>query len=90
MISISLTINGFLFHLDDQCQFWLDETAGVLTSPYFDGLQQHYGHSLNCIWTLKATEGYYINLEIDFFRVYSKMTNYIIYLIRYIWFIFLA
>ena len=90
MISISLTINGFLFHLDDQCQFWLDETAGVLTSPYFDGLDQHYGQNLNCIWTLKATEGYYINLEIDFFRVYSKMTNYIINSIRYIWFIFLA
>ena len=74
MISISLTINGFLFHLDDQCQFWLDETAGVLTSPYFDGSNQIYGHNLNCIWTLKATEGFYINLEIDYFRVYI-MTN---------------
>ena len=69
MISISLTINGFLFHLDDQCQFWLDETAGVLTSPYFDGFNQRYGHNLNCIWTLNAEEGFYINLEIDYFKV---------------------
>ena len=69
MICISLTINAFLFHIDDQCQFWLDETAGVLTSPYFDGNDQIYGHNLNCIWTLKATEGFYINLEIDYFDV---------------------
>ena len=75
MISILLTITGFLFHIDDQCQFWLDETAGVLTSPYFDGLQQRYGHNLNCIWTLNAKEGFYINLEIDYFRVYIIMTN---------------
>ena len=70
MLCISLTINAFLFHIDDQCQFWLDETAGVLTSPYFDGPQQRYGHNLNCIWTLNAEEGFYINLEIDYFRVY--------------------
>ena len=74
---IFIIIDAFLFHIDDHCQFWLDETAGVLTSPYFDGINQFYGQNLNCIWTLKAAEGYYINLEIDFFRVYSKMTNYI-------------
>ena len=71
MISILLTITDFLFHLDDQCQFWLDETAGVLTSPYFDGLQQRYGHNLNCIWTLNAKEGFYINLDLDYLRVYT-------------------
>ena len=75
MICISLTINAFLFHIDDQCQFWLDETAGVLTSPYFDGLQQRYGHNLNCIWTLNAKEGFYINLEIDYFKVYIMIIH---------------
>ena len=70
MICISLTINAFLFHIDDQCQFWLDETAGVLTSPYFVSRKQRYVHNLNCIWTLNAKEGFYINLEIDFFKVY--------------------
>ena len=59
----------FLFHIDDHCQFWIDETAGVLKSPYFDGINQHYGHNLNCIWTLNAIEGFYINLEIDYFMV---------------------
>ena len=72
---IFIIIDAFLFHIDDHCQFWLDEAARVLMSPYFDGIDQLYGHNLNCTWTLKATEGYYINLEIDFFRVYSKMTN---------------
>ena len=70
MICISLTIDAFLFHVDDHCQFWLDETTRVLTSPYFDGIDQMYGHNLNCIWTLNAKEGFYINLEIDFFKVY--------------------
>ena len=74
-------IDAFLFHVDDHCQFWIDETAGVLTSPYFTGdyqlygtfsfgITQLYGHNLNCIWTLNAEEGFYINLEIDYFRVY--------------------
>ena len=62
----------FLFHIDDHCQFWLDEIAGVLTSPYFDGSHQIYGHNLNCIWTLNAKEGFYINLKIDYFKVYIK------------------
>ena len=66
---ISTIIYAFLFNLDDHCQFWIDETAGVLKSPYFDGSDQHYGHNLNCIWTLNAKEGFYINLEIDYFKV---------------------
>ena len=62
-------------HIDNHCQFWLDETAQVLTSPYHNvNLYQRYGHNLNCIWTLKATEGFHINLEIDYFRVYTIMT----------------
>ena len=60
------------------CKFWLDETTGVLTSPYFDGIQQRYGHNLNCTWTLKAEEGFYINLEINFFSV-RKNKKYIIF-----------
>ena len=72
---ISAIIYAFLFHIDDHCQFWIDETAGVLKSPYFDGSDQHYGHNLNCIWTLNAKEGFYINLEIDYFKVYIIMTN---------------
>ena len=74
---ISININAFLFHIDDHCQFWLDETAGVLTSPYFDDIDLYddlelYGHNLNCIWSLAAAkEGFYINLKIDYFEVYT-------------------
>ena len=55
--------------IDDECQFWLDKTIGVLISPYFDDLRQQYGHNLNCTWTLTAKEGFYLNLEIDSFDV---------------------
>ena len=73
---IFIIIDDFLFHIDDHCHFWLDETAQVLTSPYFDGFHQRYGHNLNCTWTLTAAkEGFYINLEIDYFRVYTIMTH---------------
>ena len=60
------------------CKFWLHETAGVLTSPYFDGNGDgnFYGHNLNCTWTLTAIEGFYINLEIDYFKVNNG--NYVI------------
>ena len=75
---ICIIIYAFLFHIDDHCQFWLDETAGVLTSPYFDGTIQRYGHNLNCIWTLNAKKGFYINLEINYFRVYKYNYWYII------------
>ena len=75
---IYIIINAVLFHIDDHCQFWLDETAGSLTSPNFDGSFQLYGHNLNCIWTLNAIEGFYINLEIDFFRVCIMTNSYII------------
>ena len=72
---ISIIIKPFLFHKDDHCQFWLDETARVLTSPHFDGINQRYGHNLNCTWTLNAEDGFYINLEIDYDRVYTITTN---------------
>ena len=58
-----------IYLIDDECQFWLNETAGVLTSPHFNGNQQHYGHNLNCTWTLTVKEEFYINLEIDYFKV---------------------
>ena len=54
------------------CQFWLNESAGTLTSPYFDGLNQAYGHNLNCTWNLLQKDGFYINLEITYFRVKSQ------------------
>ena len=55
--------------LDDKCQFWLNETTKVLTSPYFDGSGQYYYHNLNCTWMLKAEQGFYINFEIGKFMV---------------------
>ena len=63
-------INHFLsYYLDDKCQFWLDESSKVLTSPFFDGISQQYYHNLNCTWKIKAEQGSYVNFEIDFFRV---------------------
>ena len=53
----------------DQCQFWLDENTGVLTSPHFNNDDQLYGHNLNCTWTLKSKESYYINLDVNYFKV---------------------
>ena len=58
-----------VYSIDDDCQFWLDETARVLTSPHFNGTNQCYGHNLKCTWTLMAKEGFYINMEIDYFWV---------------------
>ena len=51
--------------LDDKCQFWLDDRAKILTSPYFDGIDQRYYHNLNCTWMLEVEQGSYINFEID-------------------------
>ena len=55
------------------CQFWLNtgslENAGKLTSPYYPAI---YSHNLNCTWMIIGQEGFYINLEIDFFKVYKK------------------
>ena len=59
----------FFCILDDKCQFWLDESSKVLTSPFFDGTSQRYYHNLNCTWMLKAEQGSYVNFEIDYFRV---------------------
>ena len=55
--------------LDDKCQFWLDESTKVLTSPYYDGYDQRYYNNLNCTWILKAEQGSYVNFEIDYFGV---------------------
>ena len=51
------------------CQFWLNESAGTLTSPHFDGQGQVYGHNLNCTWMIDVQDGFYINLEITYFKV---------------------
>ena len=63
----------FSILLDDACQFWLKESTKVLTSPYFSnsliGTGQYYHHNLNCTWTLKAEEGFYVNIEIDYLKV---------------------
>ena len=60
---------SLLYYLDDKCKFWLDDSAKILTSPYFDGIDQRYYHNLNCTWMLKAEQGSYINFEIEYFRV---------------------
>ena len=61
------------------CQYWFNESAGTLTSPYFGGNYGHnlnsyfggnYGHNLNCTWMITIQVGFYINFEIDYFRVY--------------------
>ena len=57
------------YSIADECQFWLNVTAGTLTSPYFDSYEQRYGHNLNCTWTLKSAKGFYNYLEIDYFEV---------------------
>ena len=65
-----LKILFFLFYYqDDKCQFWLDDSAKILTSPYFDGIAQRYHHNLNCTWMLKAEQGSYVNFEIVYFKV---------------------
>ena len=60
--------HSLLNYLDDKCQFWLDDSTKVLTSPFFGHLQQYY-HNLNCTWILEAEQGSYVNFEIDYFRV---------------------
>ena len=65
--------------LDDKCQFWLDESSKVLTSPFFDNIYQRYYNDMNCTWIIKAEQGSYVNFEIDYFKVknntYSKMIS---------------
>ena len=58
-----------LYYLDDKCQYWLDDSAKVLTSPYFGGDNQRYYNNLNCTWMLKAEQGSYVNFEIVYFMV---------------------
>ena len=59
--------------IDDHCQYWLNETAGILTSTDFGingiGQQTISIANSNCTWILKADEEFYINIEIDFFDV---------------------
>ena len=61
--------------IDDHCQYWLNKTDGILTSPnlgvltHFGYYTGNYDHNLNCTWILNADQGYYITLEIDYFEV---------------------
>ena len=69
--------------IDDHCQYWLNKADGTLTSPNF-GLNgvgwyqndhQIYYHNLNCTWILDADQGYYVTLEIEYFRVNDDDRN---------------
>ena len=56
--------------LGNKCQYWLKESSRELTSPYFKyGTEQTFYHNMNCTWILKAEQGFYINIEIDYFYV---------------------
>ena len=52
------------------CQYWFKNGSlgygGELTSP---GYPSNYGHNLDCSWIINVQDGYYLNLEITFFRV---------------------
>ena len=54
----------FSYFLDDKCQYWLNENAGVLRSPFFNGVYPSYYNNLNCTWMFKAKDGFYVNIEI--------------------------
>ena len=58
------------------CQFWLNESAGTLTSPYFD-MYHTYAHNLNCTWMINVKDGFYINLEITSLVVNSLKKTYL-------------
>ena len=66
----------FFCILDDKCQFWLDESSKVLTSPFFDGINQQYYHNMNCTWMLKAEQGSYVNLKILGYGLKVKIKEY--------------
>ena len=68
-----------LYFVDDYCQYWLNKTAGTLTSPNFGinnvGGRREYNDNLNCTWTLTTNHGFYITLEIDYFWVNNNKNN---------------
>ena len=61
--------------LDYKCQFWLDESSKVLTSPFFNNdfcrfcTYATYYNNMNCTWIIKAEQGSYVNFEIENFSV---------------------
>ena len=59
------------YFLDDHCQYWLNETAGMLTSPNFANYGE-YDHNLNCTWILHANEGFYVTIKIEHFFVSNE------------------
>ena len=64
--------------LENKCQYWLNETSRILTSPFFQMSTMtniQYNHNLNCTWILKAKQGFYVNFEIDYFWVNNDKYN---------------
>ena len=57
----------FFYLIDDKCQFWLNESSRVLTSPH--AYTNVYYHNLNCTWMIKSEQGSYINFQIENFEV---------------------
>ena len=53
-------------YIVDMCQYWLNTSAGYLTTPYV-----YYSNNLDCTWMINGQEGFYINLEIDYFMLNS-------------------
>ena len=73
---------AIFYSIDTECQYWLNETAGLLTSPNFEtSSNQQYYNNLNCTWMLKAEQGSYINFEIDKFNVKNNSYSNIISMI---------
>ena len=72
-----ISISNYKLHhfylIDDHCQYWLNKADGTLTSPNYGvndlGYNTYYIHNLNCTWILTADQGFYITLEIQYFRV---------------------
>ena len=60
---LSKQMSWFFYSIDPGCQYWLNETSKLLTSPFY-GSQQRYYNNLNCTWILKAEEGFYVNFEL--------------------------
>ena len=71
---------SIIFHfIDDHCQYWLNKSAGTLTSPNFginDKNKRHdYNDNLNCTWILNTDHGFYITIEFDYFWVVNDDKN---------------
>ena len=74
-----LHLSLLFYFIDEHCQYWLNKADGTLTSTNFGqnnfGYYHLYDHNVNCTWILNADQGYYITLEIEYFRVNDNDTN---------------